>query len=164
MASILDLINNHGTVRRFDTGEIIIEEGTKTGLLFFLIEGAVEVLKGDMPVATASEPGVVFGEQAALLGIDHTATVRALRPCTFRIVENPRAFLEASPQVCLHVCELSARRLDALTKYLVDVRQQFGGHDHIGLVDGVLETLLHRHPGRRTRPSESTIRQIELAE
>ncbi|MEA3209119.1 MAG: family transcriptional regulator, cyclic receptor protein [Chthoniobacter sp.] len=163
MSSILDLLEG-GVVRHFATGEVILEQGQRTGVLLFLTEGAVEVVKDGVQVATASKPGAVFGEISALLGGNHTATVRALQPSSFHVVENPRAFLEASPLVCLHVCELVARRLEALTTYLVDVKQQFGGDDHIGIVDAVLETLLHREPPQRIRPSESTIRQRELSD
>ncbi|MBI3416450.1 MAG: cyclic nucleotide-binding domain-containing protein [Verrucomicrobia bacterium] len=161
MSAILELLRGH-EVRRFDTGQVVIQQGERSGLLYFLIEGAVEVLKDNVPVATTSELGVVFGEMAALLGGDHTATVRAAKPCDFYLVKNPREFLQATPPVCLHVCELLARRLDALNKYLVDVKHQFEGHDHIGMVDEVLETLLHRQPRTRIRPKESTIRHGEL--
>ena len=161
MASILELIHSRD-LRSFGAGEVIIEQGGKTNLLWFLVEGVVEVLKDGIRVATASQPGAVFGELSALLGGNHTATVRALEPCVFRVVENPRAFLESSPVVCLHICELVARRLDAVNQYLVDVKRQFGGNEHLGIVDEVLETLMHRHPAKRVRPSESTIRKNEL--
>ena len=161
MSSILESLQGH-EVRRFASGDVVVRQGETTGRLLFLIEGAVEVLKDDVPVARTAEPGVVFGEMAAMLGGAHTATVRATSACAFYLVENPREFLKASPLVCLHVCELLARRLDALNKYLVDVKHQFEGHDHIGMVDEVLETLLHRHPRPRVRPSESTIRHGEL--
>jgi hypothetical protein len=77
-------------------------------------------------------------------------------------VESPREFLNSSPAMCLHLCETMARRLDSLNKYLVDVKQQFEGHDHLGMVDEVLEALLHRQPRARVRPRESTIRHGEL--
>jgi CRP-like cAMP-binding protein len=160
MSSILEQIHG-GEVRHFDAGQVVIEQGERTNLLFFLIEGAVEVVKDGVPVAKAAQPGAVFGELSALLGGNHTATVRALSPCAFQVVQNPREFLEASPIVCLHVCELVARRLDALNKYLVDVRQQFQGHEHLGMVDDVLETLMHRHPVNRVKPSELKVRQTE---
>jgi CRP/FNR family transcriptional regulator, cyclic AMP receptor protein len=160
MSSILEQIHG-GELRHFDAGEVVIEQGEKTNLLFFLIKGAVEVVKDGVPVAQAAQPGAVFGELSALLGGNHTATVRALSSCAFRVVENPREFLETSPIVCLHVCELVARRLDALNKYLVDVKQQFQGHEHLGMVDDVLETLMHRHPAHRVKPSELKIRQTE---
>ncbi|MEY2616639.1 MAG: family transcriptional regulator, cyclic receptor protein, partial [Verrucomicrobiota bacterium] len=79
-------------------------------------------------------------------------------------VQNPREFLELSPLVCLHVCELIARRLDALNKYLVDVKRQYEGHEHLGMVDNVLETLMHRHPFPRIKSDELKVRQIEPAD
>ena len=163
MPSILELIHG-GDVRHFDAGQVVIEQGERTELLFFLIEGAVEVVKDGVQVATASQPGAVFGEISALLGGNHTATVRALKPCTFHVVQNPRDFLESSPIVCLHVCELVARRLDAVNKYLVDVKQQFQGNEHLGMREDVLETLMHRHRVKRVRPSQSKFRQTELSD
>jgi CRP-like cAMP-binding protein len=163
MPPIIPLLENH-ELRRFNPGEIVLEEGTTTGLLFILAEGAVEVIKNGTQVATTAEPGAVFGELSALLGTTHTATVRASQPSAFYVVRDPRAALEAAPQLCLHVCELLARRLDALNRYVVDVQQQFEGHDHIGMVDGVLETLMHRQPRARIRPSASTIAQTELTD
>ena len=44
----------------------------------------------------------------------------------------------------MHVSEVLARRLDALNKYLVDVKQQFEGDDHLSMVDEVLEVLMNR--------------------
>jgi CRP-like cAMP-binding protein len=157
MSSILDAVQDR-ELRRFAAGEVVLTQGSRTGLLLFLVEGSVEVLKDEVPVARVAEPGAIFGDLAALLGGDHTATVRALEPSAFRIVEDPRAFLHASPLVCLQLCELLARRLDALNHYLVDVKQQFEGDDHLGMLDGVLHTLLHRQPRPRVRPPDSTIR------
>ncbi|HYV29448.1 MAG TPA: cyclic nucleotide-binding domain-containing protein [Candidatus Eisenbacteria bacterium] len=157
MSKILESLKDR-EVRRYDAGQPVIREGEKTDCLYFLIEGSVEVLKDDVPVAVASQPGIVFGEMAVLLGVQHTATVRTVKPCSFYIVENPREFFATSPAMCLHVCELLARRIDSLNKYLVDVKHQFEGHDHLGMVDKVLEALLHRQPRERIRPKESTIR------
>jgi CRP/FNR family transcriptional regulator, cyclic AMP receptor protein len=130
--------------RHFDAGETIIMEGSTTGMLFFLIEGEVEVYKDDVQIATASEPGCVFGEMAALLGTSHRANVRTVVPSTFYLVENGRHFLETHPAICLHVSEILARRLDGLNNYLIDVKEQFEGHDHLSMVDEVLEVLMHR--------------------
>ena len=160
---MLELLQDR-EVRRFDAGEVVLQQGETTGRLYFLIEGAVAVVKDDVVVATASQPGVVFGEMAALLGGPHTATVRALRPCAFHIVTDPREFFRHQPGACLFVCELLARRLDSLNRYLVDVKHQFEGHDHLGMVDQVLETLMHRQPRERVRPAESTVRHAEHAD
>lgn len=151
-------------LQNFEAGEIILPQGERTGLLFFLVEGKVEVVKDEVTVATTAEPGAIFGDLSALLGTPHTATVRAVLPSQFRVVENPREFLEKNPPVCLHLCELLARRLDAVNKYLVDVRRQYEGHDHLGMVDGVLDTLMHRHPRPRVAPRESSLRDPEIAD
>lgn len=161
MPSTLAALRDH-PVRHFAAGETVLAQGDHTGLLFFLIEGAVEVVKDDVTVSTASEPGVVFGDLAMLLGIPHTATVRAVRASSFHVVTDPRAFLEQTPGVCLDLCELLARRLDAVTKYLVDVKQQFAGHDHVGMIGEVLGTLMHRHPRPRVTPRASTLREPEI--
>jgi len=135
-------------VRRYDSGEIVIEQGSRTGLLFFLIEGTVEICRDGVPVSTASHPGVVFGEMSALLGCDHTATVRAMNPCAFYIVDNPGDFLESSPVICHDLCKLLAHRLDALNKHLVNVKKKSDGNDNLGVLIGSLEAILHHHPAR----------------
>ena len=146
------MVQNH-RARQFDAGEIVIEQGQCCGVILVLIEGEVEVLRDRVPVAKASQPGVLFGEMSVLLGVPHTATVRALAPCSFAIIENPREFLLNSAQASLYLAELLASRLDALNKYLVDVKRQYEGHDHIGMVDEVLETLMHRPQGHGARQS-----------
>lgn len=163
MGSILEQLRDR-ELHRFDAGQAVLEQGTRSGRLYILAEGAVEVVKDGVQVAIAAQPGAVFGELSVFLNTAHTATVRTLQASAFYFIENPRALLEASPTMSLHVCELLARRLDAVNRYLVDVKRQFQGHDHIGMVDGVLETLMHRQPARRIRPSDSTIRQGELPE
>lgn len=161
MSSILELFRDREKCR-FEPGQIVIQQGGQTGRLYFLMEGEVEVLKDDVVVAATSQPGAVFGEMAMLLGSQHTATVRARKPCTFYIIEHPLEFLASSPSACLHVCALLARRLDTLNRYLVDVKHQYEGHDHLGMVDEVLQALLHRHTPDRVRPKESTVRHDEL--
>jgi CRP-like cAMP-binding protein len=148
MASILDHLETC-EVRRFGAGETVLGQGDRTGMLFVLIEGSVEVLKDGVRLAACEQPGAVFGELAALLGGDHTATVETRKPSAFYVIENPREFFEKTPGACLHVCELLARRLEALNKYLVDVRQQFLREDHLGMVGTLIETLMHRQPARK---------------
>lgn len=151
---MLKLLAGH-KVQNFEAGGIVMEQGSASGPLFVLTEGEVEVLRDNVRVARTSEPGAVFGEMSVLLGSPHTATIRALKPSSFAIVEDPRQFLESSAQASLHIAGLLAARLDALNKYLVDVKRQYEGHDHLGMVDEVLDTLMHRQPrprGGQTRP------------
>ena len=142
---MLQLIAGH-KVQDFAPGDMVMEQGGTSGRLLVLIHGEVEILRDDVRLARSSEPGAVFGEMSVLLESPFTATVRVLKPSSFAIIENPRQFLGSSADASLHVAKLLATRLDALNKYLVDLKQQYEGHDHIGMVDKVLETLMHRHP------------------
>lgn len=145
MSAFLDLVREHAVVA-FEPGAIIIEQSQQTGKLLVLLEGEVEVLRDGVRVGKASEPGACFGEMSVLLGRPHTASVRAVRPSRLSIIEDPQAFLAAHPAAALHLAELLARRLDALNKYLIDVKRQYEGHDHLSMVDEVLETLMNRQP------------------
>src|SRR6185503_12028629 len=130
MSKLLELIRDR-EVRRFEPGQIVLEQGSQTNRLYVLIEGTVEVVKDGVRVAAVSDEGAIFGEISVLLEGNHTANVRALTACSFHVLENPRELMQTSTVVCFHVCVLLARRLDSLTRYLVDVKHQFGGHDHI---------------------------------
>lgn len=143
MSPLLEYVATHPS-REFETGGIIIEQGEWTGELLVLVSGEVEILRDGVRLAKASEPGVVFGEMSTLLGDKATATVRALKPAVVSVIEKPREFMIENPAVSLYVAELLAKRLDALNKYLIDVKQQYEGHDHLGMVDEVLGALMHR--------------------
>jgi CRP/FNR family transcriptional regulator, cyclic AMP receptor protein len=145
MSAILDLVRSH-PIERFQPGDILLEQNHHTGRLLVLLEGQVEVLRDGVRVGKSAEAGACFGEMSALLGRAHTATVQATTAGSVAVIDNPRAFLAESPAAALHIAELLARRLDALNKYLIDVKSQYEGHDHLSMVDGVLETLMHRQP------------------
>lgn len=151
MPSILELLKTCAT-RNFKAGEVVLAQGTRTGLLFFLIEGSVEVAIDDVVIATESQAGAVFGDLSALMGIDHTATVRALSPSSFYVVENPRQFIEGSLFVSNFLCGLLAYRLEAINRFLVAVRHQVKPSDPVDMIQ-FLETLMRRQiPSPRLEP------------
>jgi CRP-like cAMP-binding protein len=163
MSVILELLKKRSATD-FGPGDWIIRQGETTGRLYFLVEGSVEVLKDGVRLATASQPAAVFGEMAMLLRGPHTASVRGISEGKYCTVDDPREFLASSPAVCMHICDLLAHRLDALNCYLIDVKGQYEGHDHLGMVDGILDTLLHRPSREVVRPRTSTIPGDELPE
>jgi hypothetical protein len=83
---------------------------------------------------------------------------------SFHVVTEARSFLEQNPRVCMLLCELLARRLVSVNEYLVNLKQQYSGHDHLGMVDDVLDKLIHRHPRSRIAPRASTINSAEIAD
>jgi len=128
-------------------GHVLITEGQPVAGIYLLEQGEVEVLKDDILIAEVYEPGAVFGDMAYLLKVEPTATVRTLTPCTFRHVADPAAFFQQHPTAALHMAEILARRLDSLNRYLVDIKHQFKDRaDHLGIIDEVLDALMHKHP------------------
>lgn len=146
MKSFLELVSGQ-PVRTFAAGEIALQQDEPSQQVLVLLEGEVEVLRDEQRVARASEPGAVFGEMAMLLGGICTASVRCLTPARFAVIDHPMDFFAASPAASLHIARLLARRIDALNRYLVDVKRQYEGHDHLGMVDTVLGVLVHRQVG-----------------
>lgn len=129
----------------FDPGEVLLTEGGRAGVLYVLIEGEVEVLKGGFRVATISEPGAIFGEMSVLLDIAHTATVKTLVPSRLHVVEHASEFLRLHADIAYHLAKLLAHRLHGVTTYLVDLKRQFKDEDnHLEMVDEVLKTLVHQ--------------------
>ena len=78
--------------------------------------------------------------------------MRTLAPSRFRVSDDAARFLASDPAVGLVVAKLLARRLNAVITYLADLKRQFEGEDdHLGMVDEVLETLVH-HQGEEPSP------------
>ena len=105
----------------------MLSEGSRTGRLLFLIHGVVEVVKGDWVVARVSEMGAVFGEMAVLQGRPHTASVLAVQPSSFYVVDDAEAFLENEPPMALYVAVVQSRRIDAANDALIQARSQIAG-------------------------------------
>lgn len=132
-------------VRDVAPGETLIEEGVGDHYLYVLIDGELEVSSDGVQVNTQDEPGSVFGEMAALLGMPHTATVKGFTPARVYVIDEPEAFLHSRPEITYQVARLLARRLKGATDYLVDVKNQFEDQSsHLGMVDTVLTSLLNQ--------------------
>lgn len=144
MAGMLELCGDFPDVE-LAPGEVVLTEGETTGSLYVLSEGAMEVFRDDVIIALVTEPSSIFGEMSLLLGVPHTASVRAVGPAKVRIVKDAMAYLSAHPTMLVPIAQLLARRLQSSTTYLVDLKRQFQHHaDHLGMVDEVLESLTHQ--------------------
>lgn len=60
----------------FHQGQTLFQEGENSQNLYILVEGKLDVLKGQQVINSIVEPGAVFGEMSFLLGSRRTATVR----------------------------------------------------------------------------------------
>src|SRR5216684_6529313 len=85
--------------KTFAPDEVLLAEGGRERILYILIDGEVEVLKGDFQVNTVSEPGAIFGEISVLLDIPHIATVKTLTSSRAYVVERASEFLRSHTDI-----------------------------------------------------------------
>jgi CRP/FNR family transcriptional regulator, cyclic AMP receptor protein len=136
-------------------GTVLLSEGTKSGRIYILDEGTLEVARGETQVAVVSERGSIFGEMSLLLDSAHTATVRAVTPAVLYEFIDGAEFLRSDPETALLVARLLAQRLYSATTYLVDLKRQYAGHGtHLAMVSEVLASLVHQQPGEFLPGSE----------
>ena len=108
-----------------------------------LIAGALEVRKGNIVVNTITEPGALIGEISLLLGTDHGATVVATEPSRLRHAAHGRELLR-DPEVTTIVAVGLAERLNFVTAYLADLKDQYGEAPGLSMVSDVLARLSHQ--------------------
>lgn len=146
MRAILEYCTG-GSRRAVPPGQLVLQEGSKTGHLFVLLEGQLEVVKGDNVVAVVSEPGALFGEMSVLLDQPHSATVRAASDSVVYEFEDAAAFLRDQPAVALLVARMLAQRLNVATTYLADLMHQYGDHgSHLSMIGELLQSMINLPP------------------
>jgi CRP/FNR family cyclic AMP-dependent transcriptional regulator len=133
-----------GIERSVPAGALVIREGDTTGHLYILIEGRLEVIKGDTIVATITESGAVLGEMSVLLDQPHTATVRAAADTIIYEVDDAAGFLREQPEATLVIAQLLAQRLNVANTYLADLKRQYAGQgNHLAMVGDVLQRMIN---------------------
>src|SRR5690606_30676328 len=104
--------------------------------------GRLVVERDGVDIAIIAEPGALIGEMSVLLGVDHSATVRAEAETTVRVVEAAIPFLERTPLMALHVATLACERLDRTSALLVELRKESEGKaEEQGLLSRIFNAL-----------------------
>jgi CRP/FNR family cyclic AMP-dependent transcriptional regulator len=128
----------------FDAGETVVREGTKSGRLLILKNGAVSVVKNGIEIAAVTQPGAVFGELSVLLDEPHTADVRTIEPSEF-LVADANILLTREPSALLYVATLLARRLDLANRGLIEIKSELAAGAPPNLIRstiGKIESLI----------------------
>lgn len=148
-----------GIRRNVSPGDLVVHEGGRTGHLYVLIEGRLEVVKGDTVVASITEPGAVFGEMSVLLDKPHTATVRAASDSAIYEIDDAASFLRAQPAAAILIARMLAQRLNVANTYLADIKRQYAGHgNHLEMVGDILQSMINLAP---TQVSPGSDRQSD---
>jgi len=141
MAGLLEIAEGfpHRTLAE---GEVLLTDGHEVDALYVLVSGTLQVRKGDVTVTTVGQPGACVGEMSLLLGAPATADVVAVASSEVAVITDARAMLDAGG-LTLELARMLAGRLQVMTTYLVDLKQQYADHEGgLGMVDVVLGTLM----------------------
>ena len=122
-------------------GETLIAQGQDGSDLFVLEDGELVVERDGIAIATISTPGAMIGEMAVILGRPASATVRASKPSTVRIIRNAREQLRTDPELTFRLAYMMANRLDATSALLVDLSRQHADKPERGLLGTILAAL-----------------------
>jgi len=129
-------------VRELAQGETLIEEGVRTDRLYVLKQGGFDLVRNGVSFLHIKRPGTFLGEISAVLEGAPSATLVASEPSSVHVIEHASQVVRERPELTLAVAQVLARRLVALTDYLVDIKRQYGGSgSHLALMDRVLAEL-----------------------
>jgi CRP-like cAMP-binding protein len=128
MSSLVELTANRPT-RTLAANEVLLAQGDGGGDLFILVSGELSVLRDGVKLATLSQPGTLIGEMSVLLGTKSTATVRAERQSTVRVLRDAKQLLEKEPGLAMRVGALVAGRLNATSALVVELSRQHDGSE-----------------------------------
>lgn len=144
---ILDSLENLPVVS-FGAGDYLLKQGERTDTVFFLLDGSVKISRDNHDIGILSDKGAILGEMSVLLDQAPSANVQCLEDSRFYRIDSPRQYFAAHPDLMLHIARVLAVRLFNLTQYLVDVKTQYEGHDHLSMVDEVLSTILNQQQSK----------------
>jgi CRP-like cAMP-binding protein len=134
-----------------EPGEVLLVDGQSVPALFVLLEGGLRIEKAGVPIANVTDLGACVGEMSLLLGVSATADVVATKRSVVAVIENAQTMLENDPVLPLALARLLAARLQVMTTFLADIKQQYADHEGgLGMVDVVLGALM-RGTGARSR-------------
>jgi CRP-like cAMP-binding protein len=101
-------------------GMDLIEQGGRTGQIYVLRAGELEVIRDGTLVTTLTTPGSVIGEMSVLLDVPQTASVRAVTEVDFYVIDNAIEVLRSHPEWLLQIARLLAQRVNATTALLTE--------------------------------------------
>jgi CRP/FNR family cyclic AMP-dependent transcriptional regulator len=110
-------------LRPYRPGAELVEQGGRTGAIYVLKSGHIEVVRDGVSIVVIDQPGAVFGEISVLLDVPNSATVRAIGPAEVYVIENAAAALAARPEWAMQIAKILARRVVSTTAALVESRQ-----------------------------------------
>lgn len=143
MQNILEICKGSEPIEH-SQGDIILSEGERAGVLFVLIEGKVDILKGGHLLNSVSEPGSIFGEISMLLDVPHMASVKVVRSSKFYKIRISDPMFDSN-ELSMQLAMVLASRLNKITKYLIEMKDRsVESEEQFEMVCEALEKYLYQ--------------------
>ncbi len=121
----------------FPAGHQLIRQGGRSGTLYVLKSGELEVTRDGTFLNSVNRPGAIFGEMSVLLERPHSATVRAVTDIEVYVIADALRVLETHPAWTLQIARLLAQRLDSTTVQLLSNQPEAHGDSRLVLPENV---------------------------
>ena len=127
---LLEWVAETAQERSFAPGQTIVREGTAGREVYIIVEGQVEVVKGqgaEEMVLSRRGPGQIFGEMGLVDGRPRSATIRALEPTTLLELSEAgmNSLLAEQPQLMYRTMQvLSARLRESDQQMIADLQRK----------------------------------------
>ena len=121
----------------FPAGHQLIRQGGRSGTLYVLKSGELEVTRDGTFISSVNRPGAIFGEMSVLLERPHSATVKAISDVEVYIIADALKILETHPAWTLQIARLLAQRLDATTMQLLEGQPEVHKDNRLVLPENV---------------------------
>jgi CRP-like cAMP-binding protein len=95
----------------FLQGSKLIQEDQGCDQVYVLISGTLKVTTGNVVIGNFNKKGDTFGEMAAIMNQNASATVEALEDSQVYVINDIDAFLTKNPQHCVNMLKMSYNRL-----------------------------------------------------
>lgn len=144
-ADVIDIIEMTSAVPDVTVpdGTMVVVAGQRTGALYVLVDGVLEVRRRGRTVVEMGDPGTIVGELGLLLDTVASADVVAVGECVVRRLDDAEQMFAENPAFARHLATLLAQRLWHISTYLSDLQEQYADRtDTLGLVPDVLRELL----------------------
>lgn len=121
----------------FPAGHQLIRQGGRSGSLYVLKSGELEVTRDGKFVSSVNRAGAIFGEMSVLLEQPHSATVRAVTEVEVYVIADALKVLESHPAWTLQIARLLAQRVNATTALLMESQREASEQDRLVLPQNV---------------------------
>ena len=128
------------STKKYNRGDIIIQEGDIGQEFFILFKGKVAVLKGAVEVAQLN-PGSNFGEMGLVDNAPRSASIKALDTCYLMVVERAKFFelMKKEPKISVKLLwsflKVFSARLRATTNELSEAKNTKKEDDNLELFE-----------------------------